>query len=240
MESDEVDGEGEKNGDMSGKGESKVDVGEKVEKDGMVDKVEKVENVMDEDEGMVKTQQIHQDFRESEVRDKLTDATHLEICEKFMRLFRWMSVVDEKTTENPEDIEETWIEVKRRPRTQEPRPSEEVRKNRQMMQIFVKVDGSKTFPLMVSPSDKVDDVMRRILNNEKFSESGAHMTCEGRVLRWSDEVRSSRVGDGCTVQIMNMMRGGGNTEKRRTELRRKQPRVQRTKNQCELTRSSAR
>ena len=39
--------------------------------------------------------------------------------------------------------------------TQEPRQEEEV----------VKVDGSKTFPVMVSPSDKVDDVMRRILNS---------------------------------------------------------------------------
>ena len=29
------------------------------------------------------------------------------------------------------------------------------------------------------------------------------------VLRWNDELRSSGVDDGCTVQIMNMMRGGG-------------------------------
>ena len=40
-----------------------------------------------------------------------------------------------------------------------------------MIQIFVKVDGSKTFQLMVSPSNKVDDVMRRILNNVKSSKS---------------------------------------------------------------------
>ena len=70
------------------------------------------------------------------------------------------------------DIEETWIEVKRRTRTQEPRLSKEARKNRQKVQIFVKVDGSKTFPLMESPSDKVDDVMRRILNNEESGKSG--------------------------------------------------------------------
>ena len=71
-----------------------------------------------------------------------------------------------------------------------------------MVQIFVKMDGSKTFSLMVSPSDKVDEVMRRIRNNVKSSE--VYMTCEGRVLRWSDELRSSGVGDGCTVQIKNM------------------------------------
>ena len=107
---------------------------------------------------------------------------------------RRMSVVDEKTTGHPEDIEETWIEVKRRTRTQEPRKPEEVRKNRQSAQIFVKMDGSKTFPLMVSPSDKVDDVMRRILNNAKSTKSDVYMTCEGRVIRWSDELRSSGVG----------------------------------------------
>ena len=93
-----------------------------------------------------------------------------------------MSVIDEKTTENPEDIEETWIDVKRKTRTQEPKQPQEIRKNRQMIQIFVKMDGSKAFPLMVSPSDKVDDVMRRILNNEKSSNSDVYMTCEGRAL----------------------------------------------------------
>ena len=54
-----------------------------------------------------------------------------------------------KMTENPEEMEETWIEVKRRTRT---RQQEEVRKNRQMIQIFVKVDGSKMFPMIVSGS----------------------------------------------------------------------------------------
>ena len=73
--------------------------------------------------------------------------------------------------------------MKRRTRTQELRQSEEVKKNRQLIQIFVKVDGSKTFPQMVSPSDKVDDVMRRIRNNVKSSKSDVYMTCEGRVER---------------------------------------------------------
>ena len=47
---------------------------------------------------------------------------------------------------NPEEIEETWIEVKTRTRTQEPRQPERVRKNRPMVQIFVKMDGLKTSP----------------------------------------------------------------------------------------------
>ena len=123
------------------------------------------------------------------------DATCPEIPRKIVRQSRWMSVVDEKTTENPDEIEETWVEVKRRTRTQELRQSEEVRMNRQLIQIFVKVDGS-TFPLMVSPSDKVDDVMTVVLSHEKSSKSDVYMTCERRVLRWSDELRSSGVGDG--------------------------------------------
>ena len=62
---------------------------------------------------------------------------------------------------------------------------------------------------MVSPSDKVDDVMKRIRNNEMSSRSDVYMTCEGRVLRWIGELRSSGVSDGCTVQIPNKMRCGG-------------------------------
>ena len=215
--SDEVDGEREKKEEMSGKGESKV-VEEGVQ---VVEKVEKVENVMDEDEGMVKTQQNPLDFRQSEVRDELTDETILEIPRKIVRQSRWMSVVNEKTIGNLEDIEETWIEVKRRTRTQEPRQSEEVRKNRQMIQIIIRVARSKAFPRMVSPSDKVDDVIRRILNNEKSSKGDVYMTCQGRVLRWSDELRSSGVGDECTVQMMNMMSGGGKHRNKKNRAEKK-------------------
>ena len=41
-----------------------------------------------------------------------------------------------------------WVTVRRKTplRTQEPRQEEEVRKNRQIVQIFVKVDGSKNVP----------------------------------------------------------------------------------------------
>ena len=53
------------------------------------------------------------------VRNELTDATNVD--------------------EILEEIEETWIEVKRRTRTQEPQQTEEVRKNRQVIQTFVKV-----------------------------------------------------------------------------------------------------
>ena len=71
------------------------------------------------------------------------DATHLDMIRKFMKQSRWMSVVDEKTVETVEEIEETWIEVNRRVTTQEPRQPEEDGKNRQMIQIFFKVEGSE-------------------------------------------------------------------------------------------------
>ena len=52
--------------------------------------------------------------------------------------------------------------------------------------------GRKRSQLMVSPSDKVDDVMRQILNNEKkSSKSDVYLTCEGRVLGRSEDLRSS-------------------------------------------------
>ena len=157
------------------------------------EKVDK--DVTGEVEGMVKTPPIPWDSRQSEVRDELTDATNLELPWKFVRRSWWVGVVGENTTEILDEIDETWIELKRKTRTQEPSQPEEDGKNRQMIQTFVKVDGSMMFQLMVSPSNKVDDVMRRILNNVKSSKSDVYMTCERRVFRWSDELRSSRVGD---------------------------------------------
>ena len=49
------------------------------------------------------------------------------------------------------------------------------------------------------------------------------MTCEGRVLRRSDKLRSSGVGDGCTVQIMNMMRSKGKHRNRENKAEKKPP-----------------
>ena len=51
---------------------------------------------MNENEGMVKTRQILWDFRQSEVRDELNK---------------------DKTTENPDEMEEHWVELKRRTKT---------------------------------------------------------------------------------------------------------------------------
>ena len=104
------------------------------------------------------------------------------------------------------------------------------RKNRKTVQIFVKVNGLKEFLLDVSMTDKVSDIVRRIPNNTCYFRQEMYVMCEGRVLRWSDELRSSGVGDGCTLYVLNMMRGGGKhrnkKNKARSMMRRKLARTQ--------------
>ena len=61
----------------------------------------------------------------------------------------------------------------------------------------------------VSMTDKVSDIARRIPNNACCIRQDMYVMCKGRVLRWSDELRSSAVSDGCTLNVLKMMRGGG-------------------------------
>ena len=51
-----------------------------------------------------------------------------------------------------------------------------------------------------------------------------HVTSGGRVLRRSDGLRSCGVSDGCTIQVMSRMRGGGRHKK--SEAEKKQVRKQ--------------
>ena len=105
----------------------------------------------------------------------------------------------------------------------------EARTNRQMIQIFIKVNGLKEFLLDVSMRDKVSDIVRRILNSAGSSRQDVYMTCEGRVLRWNDETRSSGVSDGCTVQNMNKMRGGGKHRNKKNKVEKKQAKSPRSR-----------
>ena len=52
--------------------------------------------------------------------------------------------------------------------------------------------------------DKVEDVMRRIQNDED-----AYVTMQGKVLRTNEKLKSCGVTDGCTFQVTSRMRGGG-------------------------------
>ena len=77
-------------------------------------------------------------------------------------------------------------------------------KSRRKVQIFVKMDESRTTAMDVSPNDKVSDMMKRIPNGGDMYE-----TSGGRVLRGSDKLRSCGVSGGCTIQVKSSMRGGG-------------------------------
>ena len=71
------------------------------------------------------------------------------------------------------------------------------------------MDGSKSFPREVSPSDKVSDVAKRIPNSARGNNRDTSVTSGGRVLRRSEELRSCGVSDGSTIHVTNRMLGGG-------------------------------
>ena len=59
--------------------------------------------------------------------------------------------------------------------------------------------------------DKVEEVMRRIQNDED-----AYVTLHGRVLKRSEKLKSCEVTDGCTIQVTSRVRGGGRHKNKRT------------------------
>ena len=87
-----------------------------------------------------------------------------------------------------------------------------------MIQIFVRVNGSKATPMEVNlTDDRVEDVMRRIQNDED-----AYVTLHGRVLKRGEKLKSCEVTDGCTIQVTSRLRGGGRHKNKRimTETKR--------------------
>ena len=82
-----------------------------------------------------------------------------------------------------------------------------------MVQIFVRVNGSKATPMEVNLTDnKVEDVMRRIQKDED-----AYVTMHGRVLKRSERLKSCEVSDGCTIQVTDRLRGGGRHKNKRSK-----------------------
>ena len=78
------------------------------------------------------------------------------------------------------------------------RDNDEDVKSRELVQNFVKMDGSRTVAMDVSQNDKVGDMMNRILNGvDMYVASG------GSVLRRSDKLRSCGAIDGSTVEVMS-------------------------------------
>ena len=104
-----------------------------------------------------------------------------------------------------------WVEVKRRikRRTAQGRREEEGKKNRKTVQMLVNVEGSKAFPLEVSLTVMVSDVVRRTPSSARCSKRDVYLTSWRRVLRRSEDLRSCGVSDGSAVQVTSRMRSGG-------------------------------
>ena len=83
------------------------------------------------------------------------------------------------------------------------------------------MDGPKEFAIKVSPNDKVSDVVRRIPSSACSSRHDVYVTCEGRVLRRSDELKNFGIGDGSAVQITSRVRGGGMHKDKKTKSEKK-------------------
>ena len=88
-----------------------------------------------------------------------------------------------------------------------------------MAQIFVKVNGSKATPMEVNlTDDKVKDVMRQIQEDKDV-----YVTMQGKVLRRNEKLKRCGVSDGCTIQVMSKMRGGGRRkDKKKSKAEKKQ------------------
>ena len=62
-----------------------------------------------------------------------------------------------------------------------------LRDSSRAFQIFVKMDDSKTVTMDVESIDKIGDTVRRSVEYDKQC---VYATCEGRILRKSDEMKS--------------------------------------------------
>ena len=122
--------------------------------------VEETENgEKDEEE-----KEIRKEMRKKEVKGKRERLDGEEESERK----RVEEVEDEEDDEDATD----WVEVRRRTRW----------RSCKMVQIFVKVNGSKATPMEVNlTDDKVKDVMKRIQSDED-----AYVTMQGKALRTSE------------------------------------------------------
>ena len=91
------------------------------------------------------------------------------------------------------------------------------KRQRKMVQIFVKVDEDKVTPMDVSLTDgKVKDVMRKVQKDEDV-----YVTMHGRVLRRNEKLKSCGVTDGCTIQVTSKIRRGGRHKDKKSKVEKK-------------------
>ena len=92
------------------------------------------------------------------------------------------------------------------------------KRQKKMVQIFVKVDAAKVTPMEVSlTDDKVEDVMRQLQKDEDV-----YVTMHGRVLRRNEKLKSCGVTDGCTIQVTSRLRGGGKHKDKKSKEEKQQ------------------
>ena len=92
------------------------------------------------------------------------------------------------------------------------------KRQRKMVQTFVKVDGGKTSVMEVEVSDRVDDIVKKT----PISDQDVYVTSGGRVSRRNDKLESCEVRDGSTVEVMNRMRGGDKHKDKKSKSEKKQ------------------
>ena len=92
------------------------------------------------------------------------------------------------------------------------------KRQKKTVQIFVKLDEMKTVLREVSPEDKVQE----ILNTVGGSEQDVYVTCEGKMLRKDEQLKSCGVRDGSTIQVTSRMRGGGKHKDKKSKAEKKQ------------------
>ena len=67
------------------------------------------------------------------------------------------------------------------------------------------MDDLKSLMVDVSLNENIGDVVRRSVG---YGKQDVYVTCEGRMLREDDELKSYGVRGGSTVQIVSRLRGG--------------------------------
>ena len=132
-----------------------------------------------------------------------------------------MEMVPGREGEQVDEDATGWVEVRRRTRRRvaEGEREDERGERCKMVQIFVKMDGSRTIVMDVSQNDEVSDMMKRIPSGDDV-----YVTSGGRVLRGCDKLRSCGVRDRSTVQVVSRSRT------RRAKVRRNRPRTHRSRN----------
>ena len=124
----------------------------------------------------------------------------------------------EKGEEREKVVDELtdWVKVTRKNRQERSHDESEERnrKSRKVIQIFVKVDGSKVTPMEVSLTDKVGDIVKKTVDSKNHHKND--------VFRRSEELKSCEVRDGCTVHVVSRLRGGGKHKDKKGKVEKKQ------------------